>query len=106
MAESNQKRPTSATSGEAQRIKVGVMPLFSTWIYQCEDGPRHLNQRLERLAHKLMQDERNATRRTNYGGWHYAFDLFELKDPLVTEFHNHMTQHVQAFLNHFRPEGR
>ena len=21
------------------------MPLFSTWIYQCEDGPRHLNQR-------------------------------------------------------------
>jgi len=30
MAESNQKRPTSATSGGAQRIKVGVMPLFST----------------------------------------------------------------------------
>src|SRR5437660_10054993 len=45
MAESNQKRPTRATSDGPQRIKVGVMPLFSTWIYQCEDGPRHLNQR-------------------------------------------------------------
>src|SRR2546425_10817790 len=78
MAEPQQKPPTSAPSVGPQRIKVGVMPLFSTWIYQCEDGPRHLNQRLERLAHKLMQDDRNATRRTNYGGWHYAVDLFDL----------------------------
>ena len=78
MAEPQQNPPTSAPSVGPQRIKVGVMPLFSTWIYQCEDGPRHLNQRLERLAHKLMQDDRNATRRTNYGGWHYAFDLFDL----------------------------
>ena len=25
------------------RVKVGVMPLFSTWVYLCEDGPRDLN---------------------------------------------------------------
>ena len=70
------------------------MPLFSTWIYQCEDGPRHLNQRLERLAHRLMRDDRNATRRTNYGGWHYAFDLFELKDSVVSDFRNQMEQKI------------
>ena len=81
------------------------MPLFSTWIYLCENGPIHLNQRLERLAHRLMKDNRNATRRTNYGGWHYAFDLFELKDSSIVEFRHQMEQHVQAFLNHFRPEG-
>src|SRR5439155_5310058 len=105
MAEPQQNRPASAPS-EPQRVKVGVMPVFSTWIYQCEDGPRHLNPRLERLAHKLIQDDRNATRRTNYGGWHYAFDIFELNDPVVAEFHNHMTQHVRALLNHFRAEDR
>src|SRR3989442_10511727 len=106
MAEPQQKPPTSVPSVGPQRIKVRVMPLFSTWIYQCEDGSRHLNQRLERLAHQLMQDDRNATRRTNYGGWHYAFDFFELKNEVVTKFRSQMEQHVQAFLNHFRPQER
>jgi len=106
MAEPGQNPPGSARSDGPQRIKVGVMPLFSTWIYQCDEGPTHLNQRLERLAHRLMLDDRNATRRTNYGGWHYAFDLFDLKIPIVAEFREQMEFHVQAFLNHFRPEGR
>jgi uncharacterized protein (TIGR02466 family) len=105
------KRPTESSSSEdaseeASPVKVGVMPLFSTWIYLCENGPKHLNTRLEELAHRLMQDKENATRRTNEGGWHYAFDLFELKDTVVREFHDQMTQHVQAFINHFRPKDR
>jgi len=95
-----------AHSGTARTIKVGVIPLFSTWIYRCDNGPTHLNRRLEGLAHKLMRDERNAVRRTNAGGWHYAFDLFELQDPLIGEFRQTMEQHVQTFLNHFRPESR
>jgi uncharacterized protein (TIGR02466 family) len=95
-----------AGSGAARRTKVGVMPLFSTWIYTCEDGPKHLNEGLEQLARRLMQDSRNASRRTNFGGWHYAFDLFKLDEPVVREFHDQMAQHVQAFLNHFRPDGR
>jgi len=82
------------------------MPLFSTCVYICENGPTHLNAGLAGLARKLMQDDRNATQRTNFGGWHYAFDFFELKDPVVTEFHDQMVQHVQGFINHFRPEGR
>ena len=82
------------------------MPLFSTWVYRCENGPAHLNEKLGGLAHELMNDSRNATQRTNAGGWHYAFDLFELQDPTVTEFRDIMEQHVQAFINHFRPEGR
>jgi hypothetical protein len=57
--------------------KVGILPIFSTWIYQCENGPLHLNADLEALTYKLMSDSKNATRRTNFGGWHYAFDLFE-----------------------------
>ncbi len=81
------------------------MPLFSSWIYLCKNGPVALNERLEELATRLMRDDRNATRRTNYGGWHYAFDLFELDEPVVAEFRNQMEQHVQAFLNHFRSEG-
>src|SRR6185503_10728813 len=97
MAQPRQNPPSSAASDGARRIKVGVIPLYSTWIYQCDDGPTHLNQRLERLAHRLMQDDRNATRRTNYGGWHYAFDLFELKIPIVAEFRDQMELHVQAF---------
>ena len=105
MTEPQPNRPADSPSGSPPRIKVGVMPLFSTWIYLCENGPIHLNQRLERLAHRLMKDNRNATRRTNYGGWHYAFDLFELKDSAVVEFRHQMEQHVRAFLNHFRPEG-
>lgn len=97
---------TSAVSAGTQPIKVGVMPLFSTWIYLCEDGPRELNERLEDLAHRLMEDDRNASRRTNCGGWHYAFDLFKLEEPVVAEFREHMELHVQTFLNHFRPDGR
>src|SRR5215831_19254890 len=91
---------------QSPAIKVGIVPLFSTWIYRCESGPAHLNNKLESLAHQLMLDDRNATRRTNFGGWHYAFDFFELQDPLVTEFRGIMEQHVQAFINHFRPEDR
>src|ERR1043166_495979 len=98
MPEAQQSRVTDAPSGETPRIKVGVMPVFSTWIYVCDDGPKHLNEDLEQLAHGLMKDERNATRRTNYGGWHYAFDLFDLKDPIVAEFRDVMQQHVQGFL--------
>ena len=82
------------------------MPLFSTWVYLCEGGPTHLNAGLIELAHRLMRDDRNATRRTNCGGWHYAFDLFKLDDPVVAEFRDEMGQHVQAFLNYFRPDGR
>lgn len=90
----------------APEAQVGVMRLFSTWIYLNEDGPRHLNERLEQLTFRLMEDERNATRRTNAGGWHYAFDLFKLEEPVVAEFRDQMEQYVQAFLNHFRPEDR
>jgi uncharacterized protein (TIGR02466 family) len=105
MAEQEQpKSPTDAPS--SQRIKVGVMPLFSTWIYLCEDGPRHLNEELEQLAHRLMQDGRNAGRRTNAGGWHYAFDLFKLEEPVVAALRDELGQHVQAFINYFRPEAR
>jgi len=53
-----------------------------------------------------MADSKNGTRRTNFGGWHYAFDLFELKEQVVEEFRHQMEQHVQTFLNHFRPEER
>src|SRR5687767_14855094 len=75
MAESaTQITPTSTASGTAPPIKVGVKPLFSTWVYLCEEGPKHLNARLVELARRLRQDDRNATRRTNAGGWHYAFD--------------------------------
>jgi len=83
-----------------------VKPLFSTWLYLCENGPRYLNERLERLARDLMQDDRNAARRTNSGGWHYAFDLFHLNEPVVAEFRDQMEQHVQGYLNHFRPPER
>jgi len=90
----------------APRIKVGILPLFSTWIYQCDNGPVHLNSDLEQLARTLMADSKNSTRRTNFGGWHYAFDFFDLKEQVVQEFRSQMEQHVRAFLNHFRPEER
>ena len=107
MATPNQQdTPGSGPSEGAHRIKVGVMPLFSTWIYLCENGPVHLNERLEDLAHRLMQDDCNASQRTNCGGWHYAFDVFKLEEQVVGEFRDQMKQHVQAFLNHFRPEDR
>src|SRR6266498_5853394 len=102
-AETTQLKAASAPANEAKAIKVAVQPLFSTWIYSCQNGPIHLNGRLEELAHRLMQDDRNATRRTNAGGWHYAFDLFKLDEPVVAEFRAQMEQHVRAFLNHFRP---
>jgi len=85
-------------------VRAAVMPLFSTWVYVCDEGPRHLNERLEALTRELMRDDRNATRRTNDGGWHYAFDLFELKDRVVSEFHGVIEQHVEGFLNQMRRE--
>ncbi len=93
-------------AAQQQITKVGVMPLFSTWIYLCENGPKHLNQSLEQLAHTLMEDLGNAARRTNAGGWHYAFDLFKLEEPVVAEFRHQMIQHAQAYLNYFRPAER
>src|SRR5262245_14105959 len=83
----------------AQRVKAGVMPLFSTWVYLCDDGPRHLNPDLVELAHRLMQDQRNAGKRTNAGGWHYAFDFFKLTEPVVSGFRDHMDKHIRAFLS-------
>jgi uncharacterized protein (TIGR02466 family) len=97
---------TPPASTQPQAVKVGIVPLFSTWVYRCESGPAHLNAPLEELAHRLMQDDRNATRRTNFGGWHYAFDFFELQEPPVAEFRGIMEQHVQGFINHFRPVER
>jgi uncharacterized protein (TIGR02466 family) len=83
-------------------VRAAVIPVFSTWIYQCEGGPKHLNAQLEDLTRRLMQDDRNATHRTNRGGWHYAFDLFVLDEPVVTAFYEQMELHVQAFLNQLR----
>lgn len=91
------------TSPLKAAVKVGIVPLFSTWVYRCEDGPVHLNQPLEDLAEKLRGDTRNAVQRTNAGGWHYAFDIFELNEPVIKEFHSVMEQHIQGFINHFRP---
>src|SRR5262245_66132292 len=102
MPEQMQQNGSAGVSGCARTIKVGVMPLFSTWVYLCEDGPRHLNEGLERLAHTLMREQGNGCRRTNCGGWHYAFDLFKRDEAVVTELREEMGQHVQAFLNHFR----
>src|SRR4029434_3240125 len=85
-------------------VKAAVVPLFSTWIYQCDDGPKHLNAQLEDLIRRLMQDDKNGTCRTNVGGWHYAFDLFALDEPVVTTFRSQMEQHVQGFLNQLRKE--
>ena len=96
----------SIPSPVAHKIKAAVMPLFSTWVYLCHDGPKHLNEALEDLTRRLMQDERNSTRRTNDGGWHYAFDLFVLDDLVVTAFRDQMEQHVRAFLNQLRPEAQ
>jgi uncharacterized protein (TIGR02466 family) len=90
----------------AQAIKAGIIPLFSTWVYRCEQGPKHLNDGLEQLTERLMEDSRNGTRRTNQGGWHYAFDLFALDEPVVAEFREQMTVHVQAYLNQLRPAER
>jgi len=101
------QQETIATAGPvAPAIRVKMAPLFSSWVYHCQDGPLHLNGRLEELAHKLMADNRNAGQRTNAGGWHYAFDFFKLNEPVVAEFRDQMEQHVQGYLNHFRAEER
>ena len=94
----------STNTPSAPCVKAGVMPLFSSWLYLCRDGPIHLNERLELLAEQLRTDPSNAAHRTNSGGWHYAFDLFQLNEPIVAEFREAMELHVQTFLNHFRPE--
>jgi len=93
-------------AGEPLKIKVAVKPLFSTWIYTCPQGPFHLNERLEELTQRLRQDERNSVRRTNAGGWHYAFDFFKLQEAVVDEFRGYLAQHVQTFINHFRTDDR
>src|SRR5262249_21542144 len=95
--------PTETPSGDAKPIKAAVMRLSSPWVYLGEDGPRHLNEGLEPLAHRLLRDHGNASRRSNCGGWHYAFDLFKFDEAVVAELREEMEQHVQAFLNHFRP---
>jgi uncharacterized protein (TIGR02466 family) len=91
-----------STRTATRGIRAAVIPLFSTWIYQCHDGPKHLNEQLEALTRRLMEDDRNATRRTNVGGWHYAFDFFKIDDSVVDLFREQMRQHVQAFLNQLR----
>jgi len=107
MVEMLETKPrTAGPSPNGKPTKVGVMPLFSTWVWLCEQGPQQLNERLEELAHRLIQDDRNSARRTNCGGWHYAFDLFEIEEPVVAEFRDEMEQQVQAFLNHFRSAER
>jgi uncharacterized protein (TIGR02466 family) len=94
------------TLSGGRRVRAGVRPLFSSWLYQSDDGPVHLNRRLARLAHRLMEDPRGATVRTNRGGWHYAFDLFELSLPVIDEFRAEIREHVQGFLNQFRAPER
>ena len=106
MTEQLQHNGQAVGYARKQPVTVGVMPLFSTSLYLCEEGPTHLNDALEEFAHRLMRDERNAVVRTNHGGWHYAFDLFKLDEPVVAELRDEMAEHVQAFLNSFRPEGR
>jgi uncharacterized protein (TIGR02466 family) len=98
------QRGSSKSSGVQTVVRAAAIPLFSTWIYQCENGPTHLNAQLEDLTRRLMQEDRNATHRTNLGGWHYAFDLFVLDEPVVTTFHDQMEQHVHAFLNQLRKQ--
>ncbi len=72
-------------------------------------APRHLNGALEELTRRLMREPRNPARRTNAGGWHYAFDFFKLDEPVVAEFRDLMEQRVQGYLNYpnyFRPAGQ
>jgi uncharacterized protein (TIGR02466 family) len=102
----NQEPNAPASPGGAPAIKVSLMPLFTTHIYICSEGPKHLNQGIIDLAHRLMQDDKNNVHRTNAGGWHYAFDFFKIDDPVVGEFRNVMEQHVQGFINHFREPAR
>jgi uncharacterized protein (TIGR02466 family) len=95
-----------APAAEDAVVRVELLRLFPTWVYSCARGPVHLHEGLERLARRLMEDPRHGTRRTNVGGWHSAGDLFERAEPVVAEFRDQMRAHVQAYLNHFRPEER
>jgi uncharacterized protein (TIGR02466 family) len=94
---------TTQSGPNQPAVKVQITPLFPTWMYICDSGPIQLNGKLEELAHTLMKDERNAVQRTNVGGWHYAFDLFERPEPVVATFRDCMQQHVQAFLKTLHP---
>ena len=85
--------------------ELNVRSLFSTWI-GFTTGPVQMNEALEGLAHELMADPRNASVRTNAGGWHYAFDLFALRRPLVDDLREELSWRVQAYLNQFRPDER
>ena len=96
---------TSTPSRVTRGIETGLTPLFSTWVYCSDEGPVHLHRDLERLTHELMRDERNAAQRTNDGGWHYAFDLFEMERPPVAELREAMHGHVQTFLDCFGSEN-
>src|SRR2546427_8203945 len=106
MKTERQDSTVSDSEEESPSVRVGIKPLFSTWVYLCDDGPTHLNLDLEQLAYDLMKDDCNAITRTNAGGWHYAFDFFNLDAPVVSEFRECMEQHVQAFLNYFRSEDK
>jgi uncharacterized protein (TIGR02466 family) len=78
------------------------MPLFSTWVYLCHEGPTHLNEEIEQLILQLMHDDHRGICRTNDGGWHYAHDLFVLDAPVIIALRDHLEQHVQAFLTQLR----
>lgn len=97
---------TAATGGVPQPVAASIQPLFSTWLYQCRDGPRQLDPELAALARRLMADPAAAAARSNRGGWHSADDLFRRDEPVVGRFRELMEQHVQGFLNHFRPPER
>ena len=90
----------------AGRVSCSIAPLFPSWIYVSNSGPGHLNSRLERLAHRLMREPENSVVRSNNGGWHYRYDLFELDSQVVREFRAEMERHVRAFLTHFRRPGK
>lgn len=99
--------PATEAAPPPRPVRAGILPLFSTWLYLCEDEPPELNGELADLAHRLISTPTNAGARSNRGGWHYADDLFLLAEPVVERFRTLMTQHVQGYLNHFRlPERR
>jgi uncharacterized protein (TIGR02466 family) len=97
-----QRHLVDALPAPKRGIKAGVMPLFSTWVYHCREGPVHLNECLVSLIRSLREDQSNEVRRTNCSGWDHTLNFFEFHDSIVTEFRSQIEQHVQAFLNHFR----
>src|SRR5205809_14006 len=64
MNSSTQTDRSVSPQSDKPAVKVGILPLFSSWVYRCENGPIHLNAQLEALAHQLMEDDHNATKRT------------------------------------------